>query len=577
MNIEFHNFTMADKGIPPVFMKQRDLRMTDITPFMICEAMSKQVGDKNVSGAQYIRHRGLWYLYLKDKASRIKLLIKREIMIFGRSIPLYDNDPWSNNGKTKENEMDKLTLKFIPLFVDNADVKSMLVSNGVEILSDIKYGAERDGNGNVTRWMNGDRYVFIKPLNPPIKRQQTVAGFQCEIIHHGKDNKPCHACNQVGHTVGSKNCPAYPTEKIYTFRGFAHPLSNHYEYDLAIWGRNFKSNEHAFYWRMAMDMDKLDLAERIKNAKHGGAARAIGKGIADEEIRLKWELTNGPIIMQELQYTKCNQCPDFLQCLYDNKDHHFAESGPNKLWGSGISEYVTQNTSPKFWPGKNMMGDILNEIAATTSDIITKVVKPGGAIQVLEMLEFDELEKIERLIEHEKRRSLSDSTQHDTVTNMRDAQHPPDIMLSDSDQNAHQSIEHAMTASNPSIDCEVTSKQNTLHKNDFSKSCPSLQNSTGEPLGQKQTSKNKEFPQNLDDFYKYLDEYPKFNAVKRKNPASSPDHTCDQDAKAAKIEDRDADDPPSVPPHHNSTDSINDACQFDDCYDSLDNVERVGD
>ncbi len=158
---------MADREIEPVFMKQRDVRMPDATPFLICDSVSKIVGERNVTGAQNIRNQGLWYIYLKDKASRIKLLAKREVIVSGRSVPLYDKDPWSKDGKKKPDEIEKLTIKFVPLHVDNSEIQSMLEKNGVELLSDIKYYNERDGNGNITRWMNGDRYVFIKPLNPP--------------------------------------------------------------------------------------------------------------------------------------------------------------------------------------------------------------------------------------------------------------------------------------------------------------------------------------------------------------------------------------------------------------------------
>ncbi len=75
---------MADREIEPVFMTQRDVRMPDATPFLICDSVSKIVGERNVTGAQNIRNQGLWYIYLKDKASRIKLLAKREEIVSGR-------------------------------------------------------------------------------------------------------------------------------------------------------------------------------------------------------------------------------------------------------------------------------------------------------------------------------------------------------------------------------------------------------------------------------------------------------------------------------------------------------------
>ena len=196
--------------------------------------------------------------------------------------------------------MDKLTIKMVPLQMENDKVKEMLESNGVELLTDIKYTCEKDPNGNITSWKNGDRFVFVKPFDPPIQRSQTIDNHSVIVIHHGKDNKPCLACNQIGHRVGSETCPALPKEKIYTFRGYQHPLSNHYQYNLYIWGEYFKTNEHAFFWRMAKDMGKDALATRIQNARHGGAAKALSKEIANEETRGEWELTVGIDVMTEL-------------------------------------------------------------------------------------------------------------------------------------------------------------------------------------------------------------------------------------------------------------------------------------
>jgi hypothetical protein len=53
--------------------------------------------------------------------------------------------------------------------VDNEAVKLMLEGNDVQLLSDIKYVCERDMDGNLTQFKNGDRYVFVKPFDPPIQ------------------------------------------------------------------------------------------------------------------------------------------------------------------------------------------------------------------------------------------------------------------------------------------------------------------------------------------------------------------------------------------------------------------------
>ena len=61
---------------------------------------------------------------------------------------------------------------------------------------------------------------------------------------------------------------------------------------------------------------------------------------------------------------KAEQCPEFRQCLIDNRDMVIAEATPNKLWASGLSPCITERTAPNFWPGRNLLGDLLMNLAS---------------------------------------------------------------------------------------------------------------------------------------------------------------------------------------------------------------------
>jgi ribA/ribD-fused uncharacterized protein len=206
-----------------------------------------------------------------------------------------------------------------------------------------------------------------------------VEGSPAVVVHHGKDNRLCKACNQMGHKVGSSMCPALPTEDIYAFKGFRHPLSNHYAFDLYIWDNHFKSVEHGLFWKMAKDMGEDDLASQIKLSKHAGVAKALSKSIASDEVRYAWEREAGIAVMTELLYVKCRQCPQFVHCIYENRDCTFAEATPSKIWASGMSEYVTMHTTPKNWIGENMLGQMMNDIADNIENIMTELSVNGGA------------------------------------------------------------------------------------------------------------------------------------------------------------------------------------------------------
>ncbi len=187
---------MFCKGIEPIYIRKRDLRSRDINAFMICEAVARIVGGSNVEGAQLLSN--TWQVYVKDKASRIKLVSKRQLLVVNNNVQIFDKDPTLITTKRRE-EMDKLTIKMVPLQIENDKVKEMLESNGVQLLTDIKYTCEKDPHGNITTWKNGDRFVFVKPFDPPIQRSQMIDNHPVVVVHHGKDNKPCLACNQIGH------------------------------------------------------------------------------------------------------------------------------------------------------------------------------------------------------------------------------------------------------------------------------------------------------------------------------------------------------------------------------------------
>ena len=374
-----------DKGIEPIYMRHKDLKMRDVTSYTVCQAMERIVGKRKVEGAQLINY--MWRLYVRDKESRIQLLSKKEMLVINRNVQLFDQHPGKLRADVKQ--MDKLTIKFVPLYVENGEIQKMLEDNGAKLMSEIKFGYEKDLNGNLTSFKNGDRFVFIEPLDPPVKRSQTVSGYQVAVIHHGKDNKPCLACNQLGHRVGNQECPALPKEKIYTFRGYRHPLSNHYPCELNVFEHTFKSVEHAYFWKMAMDFDLSHQASKIKNAAHAGIAKTLSKDIADEDDRYEWECDVGIGIMKEIVSEKFRQVPEFVRCIYDHRDHVFAEVNPSRLWATAMSEYVTRHTTPGNWIGQNILGRIITSVAENIDELLQELSEKGGAEKIYYDLGFD--------------------------------------------------------------------------------------------------------------------------------------------------------------------------------------------
>ncbi len=290
------------------------------------------------------------------------------MLINGKNVPVYDNNPYVTNQDGSRMKLDKLTIKNLPLSISNQDIENMLTENGVKLSSPIRYGKIRDNLGQLTQYKSGDRYVFVHPYDPPLPQEQTVGSFKCIVVHHGKQ-WPCKACGITGHRIGDDVCKAQPKETIIAFKGYQHPLSNQYPCSLPAYGESYKSVEHAFLCRMAQEKGKTQLAEQIKNAKHAGIAKKISQNIATEEERAKWEINNVHI-MSDLLKLKLEHCEPFRVCLLENKGSILADATTNKLWGTGMTPFVSANTSPQYWPGKNVLGSILTKLTDELPDAV---------------------------------------------------------------------------------------------------------------------------------------------------------------------------------------------------------------
>ena len=360
------------QSVPPLFVKDSDIGVSTITPYEMCTAAIRATSTTSLEGVQKIN--GLWRIYFNNRTTRLQLYSKQSILINGKNVPLYDQNPYTSgqlqSGGTLHTTTqinDKLTIKNVPLSVSNDMIKQMLEEKGIVLVSAVKYGCVRTLEGQLTNYKNGDRFVYAKPFSPPLSRKQTVGNFPCIVIHHGKDML-CIACSEKGHKVGDTVCKAKPTEDILAFKTYQHCLSNHFPCTLRVFEEQFKSVEHAYFWCMAKDFGHHDLAARIKDSDHAGQAKRLSKQIAEEDERWKWEKDNIDVMEAPLK-AKSEQCPQFYDCLMENKEKVLAEAGPSRFWASGMSPFITENCAPTYWPGQNMLGALLKEL---THALLTK-------------------------------------------------------------------------------------------------------------------------------------------------------------------------------------------------------------
>ena len=217
--------------------------------------------------------------------------VKESLTINAHRISLYDSNPnvtFSGSGVSgvSRQKKDKFIIKNLPLSVSNNEIVKMLTDKNVVLASPVSYGLIRDESGHLTTFKSGDRYVYVEPFNPLLPKQQNIGIFQCLVLYHGKMAQ-CRACGEARHNIGDERCKAKPKGKILAFRGYTHPLSNHYPCKIKIFNKTFKRIEHIFFWRMAVEFGKMELAQEICGCRHAGEAKWLGKTIVDDDKRWK--------------------------------------------------------------------------------------------------------------------------------------------------------------------------------------------------------------------------------------------------------------------------------------------------
>ncbi len=357
--------------VDPLFIKNRDMRVNSgekVETYDICKAVSSIVGTRNVDGIQLVK--GLWKVYVKTITSRMELLSKG-IMVNGIAVTLFDSNPFVREYDNNE-QVEKITIKDLPLSLDNDKIKDFLKSHeGLVLKSGIKYGMVRDDNGAWSQFKNGDRFVYaLAPIIPTIRRDSRIDDHPCRIFHASQDNV-CKSCKETGHKTGSIECPALDDSgSIIAFKSFENVLSNFYQCEIPWSGETFQSVEHAYQWTKAVELEKEELAQKIKDAKHAGAAKAISrKGISREESE-SWE-GRSEEVMKELLRIKVERCTQFRDTLIQSGTKILAEATGNTLWATGLDVSTTSITKPEYWPGMNMLGMMLMELrdSLITDDI----------------------------------------------------------------------------------------------------------------------------------------------------------------------------------------------------------------
>ena len=233
-------------SVEPIFLQHKDIPASDrIRSLDISLEVSKAIGRENVLGSQNVR--GIWRLYCKSREKRLELLTKG-MALHGKTLPIYEQNPRVTNVDDPSLRVEKVTIKDLPLSISNDEVTAFLQGKGVKLTTEPRYSKDRDEDGKLTSFLNGDRYVYAtSPIMPVMSSNAVINDQRCRVFHPSQYNI-CRVCNDAGHKTKDPACPAFTqSQDIITVVSYQNPLSNMYLGEgIEHGGIHYKSVEHAY-------------------------------------------------------------------------------------------------------------------------------------------------------------------------------------------------------------------------------------------------------------------------------------------------------------------------------------------
>ena len=138
---------------------------------------------------------------------------------------------------------------------------------------------------------------------------------------------------------------------------------------LKCFNMEFRSAEHAYQWHfmkyIRMDEHALEILDAETPAKAKEIASRIPRYLHRDWHKIK--LT----VMREILISKADYCPMFKIVLIDSSDKDLIECTQDLFWVSGLSPRLTATTKQSYYPGSNMLGNILESVRR---DLLQEVV-----------------------------------------------------------------------------------------------------------------------------------------------------------------------------------------------------------
>jgi ribA/ribD-fused uncharacterized protein len=126
-------------------------------------------------------------------------------------------------------------------------------------------------------------------------------------------------------------------------------------------GQMYASAEHFMMAAKALLFGDAETADRIREAPHPRAAKALGRQVRGFEEQ-RWADRRFDLVVTG-NLAKFGQHAELRDFLLGTGSRVLVEASPvDRIWGTGLAADHEHGTSPEHWPGLNLLGFALMEV-----------------------------------------------------------------------------------------------------------------------------------------------------------------------------------------------------------------------
>lgn len=146
---------------------------------------------------------------------------------------------------------------------------------------------------------------------------------------------------------------------IHPFKGARDIFSNMFPCNIEFRGPTFRSAEHAYQYSRAIFLKRVDIAEQILHSETGYEAKFLSNVLSG--CQGGWDSAKVEIMI-EILAAKAYCVPEFQKALMSTEGVLVEAVPGSYFWSCGLNRENCKVTPQHYWPGKNIMGELLMDL-----------------------------------------------------------------------------------------------------------------------------------------------------------------------------------------------------------------------